>query len=372
MRWIITAVVILLVQVLSYGMALAVHWLIRPFVNISFLPILIGCLFVSNATLFGSISVGLYRLSAGWLAVLWIGALSASMSIIVILLFKKSGVFATTTYEPLIYRLVAIAGFLSLLGLSVYNAYTPKVRHLSITLDKPIPAPVTLALASDLHLGALVGTRQLAKLENLLTKHNVDILLMPGDIMDDNTEGFERYKMAQQLKRTLGSVSNISIVSLGNHDLYQTQAYESINQAIIDAGATVLNDETIQVAITKHGQTTHLNIIGRYDDHYTHRKQTNELVSLVDTAYPTILLDHRPSEIDSNSTLPIDLQVSGHTHNGQVFPANLIVQAINTVGYGHKKINETHFVVSSGYGFWGVPFRLGSQAEIWVIHLTGQ
>lgn len=371
MRWIITAVVILLLQGLSYGMALAMHWLTRPFVNVSFLPILIGCLLVSNIALFGSMAVGLYRLSAGWLAVLWIGTLSALISVIVIVLLKKSGIF-TATFEPLMYRLVAVAGFLSLLGLSVYNAYTPTVRHLTIKLDKPILAPVTLALASDLHLGALVGTGQLAKLENLLDRHNVDVLLMPGDIMDDNTEGFERYQMAEQLKHTLGSVSTMSVVSLGNHDLYQAKAYESINQAITDAGAIVLNDDTAQVAITKHGQTTHLNIIGRYDDHYTHRKPTAELVSLVDTRYPTILLDHRPSEIESNSTLPIDLQVSGHTHNGQVFPANFIVQAINKVGYGYEKVGDTHVVVSSGYGFWGVPFRLGSQAEIWIIQLTGQ
>lgn len=84
-----------------------------------------------------------------------------------------------------------------------------------------------------------------------------------------------------------------------------------------------------------------------------------------------ILLDHRPSQIDQNSQLPIDLQVSGHTHNGQIFPANFIVKAINRLGYGYQSFNNTHVVVSSGYGFWGVPFRLGSQSEVWVIKLVG-
>ena len=84
-----------------------------------------------------------------------------------------------------------------------------------------------------------------------------------------------------------------------------------------------------------------------------------------------ILLDHRPSDIDEHSQLPIDLQVSGHTHNGQVFPANFIVSAINRLGYGYEAIGQGHFVVSSGYGFWGIPFRLGSRSEVWLINVSG-
>lgn len=92
----------------------------------------------------------------------------------------------------------------------------------------------------------------------------------------------------------------------------------------------------------------------------------------VDTRHPVILLDHRPSEIDQNVQPPIDLQVSGHTYNGQVFPANFIVKALNRVAYGHEKIDSTHVVVSSSYGFWGVPFRLGLQAEVWIIDMRGK
>lgn len=84
------------------------------------------------------------------------------------------------------------------------------------------------------------------------------------------------------------------------------------------------------------------------------------------------ILDHEPNEIEKNVQLPIDLQVSGHTHNGQIFPANFIVKFINRLGYGYERINNTDVIVSSGYGFWGVPFRLGSQAELWVIDLVGK
>ena len=111
--------------------------------------------------------------------------------------------------------------------------------------------------------------------------------------------------------------------------------------------------------------------MGRFDNHKRQRVATTELLSQVNSAEPVVLLDHRPSAIIEHSQLPIDLQVSGHTHNGQIFPANFIVSAINRLGYGYEAIGKGHFVVSSGYGFWGIPFRLGSRSEIWIINLIG-
>ena len=66
------------------------------------------------------------------------------------------------------------------------------------------------------------------------------------------------------------------------------------------------------------------------------------------------------------------MQVSGHVHNGQIFPANFIVQRLNRIAYGYGKINDSHFFVTSGFGFWGVPFRLGSQSEVWIIDVKGK
>ena len=83
-------------------------------------------------------------------------------------------------------------------------------------------------------------------------------------------------------------------------------------------------------------------------------------------------MDHRPSDIEAHSKLPIDLQVSGHVHKGQIFPANLLAEYVNRRAYGHEKIGFGHYVVTSGYGFWGVPLRLGSQAEVWVIDVKGK
>ena len=65
----------------------------------------------------------------------------------------------------------------------------------------------------------------------------------------------------------------------------------------------------------------------------------------------------------------VDLQLSGHTHNGQFWPGNLIVKWIYEVGYGYKKIQDTHFYVSSGIGLWGPKYRIGTSSEIVIIDL---
>lgn len=367
MRWLILPVVLLVVQLLTYGLSVFVHWLLRPYVHIALMPILVVVFLLSNGLILAAF-LGYFRLSATWLGVLWIGFLALCVAFGLIFVLNKTGILPN---HPILPRVIALFCVGAFLGYSVYNAYSPVVRRVHIALDKPIPAPVVFGVASDLHLGSLVGVGQLNKLTKLIHENQIDVLLLPGDIMDDDTVAFEAHKMAAPLHDAF-SQSAVTVASLGNHDLYQTQAYASITQAIVDAGAILLNDQAVQLTITKDGKSTQLAVIGRFDDHKADRKSTQELLSGVNTDQMVVLLDHRPSQIEQNSQLPIDLQVSGHTHKGQVFPANFIVSAINRIGYGYEKINDTHFVVSSGFGFWGVPLRLGSRAEIWVITVTGK
>lgn len=358
--------VIVLIQLLSLGLAWALAWLVRPFWQVPFALIAIACLIVGNAVVFGGMGLSLFRLSANYLAILWIVFLSAFVSAFVIFALKKAGLD-----NGLVHRGIALISAVSLTVLSYWSAYSTTVRHLSIKIDKPMPTPVKLLVASDLHLGSMFGNQELQKLAQIIKDEGVDVMLMPGDIMDDNTEHFEKLAMADNFKATLNAPKFGSAVTLGNHDLYRKGAYSSINKAIKDTGALLLNDQIKTLIVEKDGKRTRLELVGRYDDHFDERLPTKQLLTKVDTNYPVILLDHRPTSIDEHSELPIDLQVSGHTHKGQVFPANFIVNAINRVGYGHQNINGVNFLVSSGFGFWGVPFRLGSRSEVWVIELSG-
>ena len=92
----------------------------------------------------------------------------------------------------------------------------------------------------------------------------------------------------------------------------------------------------------------------------------------IDKNYPIILMDHQPFGLNEAVAEGIDLQLSGHTHFGQLWPINYIVRAIYELAWGYKKIANTHFYVSDGVGTWGPPVRVGNRPEIVSIHITFQ
>lgn len=359
----LTTIVILL-QAFTYIAARGLGW----WLSLSpkrYRRLMIACFVIGNLFLLG-LFFGAFRLTLGYLSILWVLMMAMAVGFGVYLLLKmlkKPANQLTKIITPLV--------FVGLIILGVYRAYTPTIKYLSLTLDKPMPADVRIALVSDLHLGVMMGNRQLDKLAKLLNDKNIDVLLMPGDIMDDDVVYYHQERMQSHFAAVVASAS-VAVSSLGNHDIYRTHAQDDIIQAIQQAGSILLDDKVTTITITKSGQNIPLTMIGRIDDHDTSRATTAELVAMADISHPVILLDHRPSELEVNSHLPIDLQLSGHTHRGQMFPANLIVMAINRIGYGYDKVGDMHAVVTSGYGFWGIPLRIGSQAEIWIIDLSGR
>ena len=136
-------------------------------------------------------------------------------------------------------------------------------------------------------------------------------------------------------------------------------------QALRSAGVQVLRDA---VAVVDERVV----VVGRDDDMNSARPSLAALLKDVRRDLPVLVLDHRPTEILANVQTPMDIQFSGHTHNGQVFPANFIVRALYRLHYGHEQIEGKEIFVSSGYGFWGVPLRLGSRSEVLVIDVTGR
>ncbi len=151
--------------------------------------------------------------------------------------------------------------------------------------------------------------------------------------------------------------------TLGNHDLFGHQA--EIAAALQEAGISVLHDSAVLV-------DNRFWVLGRPDELDRQRADTADLLAKIDTERPVFLLDHRPTSIARHEKLPIDVQVSGHVHNGQIFPANLLVKLFNDLAYGYEARGRGHYFVTSGYGFWGVPLRLGSQSEVVVIDVAGE
>ena len=375
MRYAFFITIFLLLQLFSAGAALSLQWWLQPWITPALRIAIWSAIFIiTNGLLILSVKrafANSYRWVSGWMLVMHFMLLAA---LLISLLYGGywlvASLLGASLYQSNILsiglRALALVVFLGLFGFALYSAYVPVVRQLSISIDKPLSKPLRIAVASDLHLGRLFGVAAIDRLRHLVIKADADILLMPGDIMDDNTEAFDHYHMAKNLAELCSSLPYGVYATLGNHDLYGHE--RPISQALVDAGIHLLNDDVF--CVEHQGQAVWL--IGRFDNHKRQRVATTDLLARVDTSQPVILLDHRPSDIAEHSQLPIDLQVSGHTHNGQIFPANFIVKSINRIGYGYEAIGKGHFVVSSGYGFWGIPFRLGSRSEVWLITVSGQ
>lgn len=374
MRYAFFFTIFLLLQLFSLGTVLSIQWWLQPWITPTLQTVIwVSVFIITNGLLVLSVKrafANSYRWVSGWMLIMHFMILTAlAVSLFYggyLLVVALSGSTLHQSNEMAIgLRVLALFLFLGLFIYSLYSAYTPVIRKLSINIDKPLAKPLRIAVASDLHIGRLFGVKAIDRLQQLMIRSDADVLLMPGDIMDDNTDAFNKYHMEQNLAELCSSLPRGVYATLGNHDLYGHE--RPISEALQNVGIQLLNDEVL--CIQHEGQPVWL--VGRFDNHKRQRVATTDLLAQVDTSQPVILLDHRPSDIDNHSRLPIDLQVSGHTHNGQVFPANFIVNAINRVGYGYEQIGKGHFVVSSGYGFWGIPFRLGSRSEIWLIALSG-
>ena len=255
-------------------------------------------------------------------------------------------------------RSFAVVVYIGITGLAVFNAYSPVVHHLTVTTDKPLEKPMDIALVSDTHLGRWFGNRQIDKLVRIIDDQSPDVVVIAGDIMNDTTIAYDNTNMHERLSKLKAPLGVYA--TLGNHDY---RGYnEQITQAVEAAGIKALDNESVLL-------NDSVWLIGRSDDVDQTRLLATELLTQVDTAKPVVFLEHRPDGIKEISPLPIDLHLSGHTHGGQIFPLTTLMKWFKPLAHGNKTIEDTQFLVTSGYGFGPVPFRLGTRSEIWIVTL---
>lgn len=237
-----------------------------------------------------------------------------------------------------------------------YNAYSPVVRELTIEMD--VKEPMTMVVASDFHLGVLSHKDHLQKFVDLSNEHNPDVVLLVGDLVDDDPLWFVAKGMGEvmsQLKSTYGVYG-----VLGNHEYYGKKIPLLVEE-MKQANVKILLDETILV-----GERFYLT--GQEDITNKNRLSLHQLAP-EQKDLPWIVMNHTPNDLQTPANAGVDLHLSGHTHLGQMWPNHLITGKIFEVDYGYKKKKEMHTLVSSGFGFWGPPTRIGSRSEMWVVHI---
>lgn len=239
------------------------------------------------------------------------------------------------------------------------NAYSPVYKTYDITIPKQVKGrdSLKILMASDLHFGDLAGDKQARKLVEKINAREPDLVLFPGDLINDDITPYLEEGIPEILKEIKAPV----YASLGNHDRDDVDLVEIFN----NSGMKVLDDE---VLLLPEGIT----LIGRKDRGYqdVSRAELKELMKQVDLTKPNILLEHQPYDFDIAEKNGVDLILSGHTHRGQVAPGNLITDRLFENDWGYLKKVKLQSIVSSGYGFWGLPLRIGTRSEIVQINLT--
>lgn len=269
--------------------------------------------------------------------------------------FAPDGMIKLRTYVALI----------SLIATSIALVYgnirfnNPVVTNLSLeTSAKPQQnKSLRIVAASDIHLGTSIDKKRLDKFVNLINAQNPDIILLAGDITDRSIGPVVEQNMKEELS-LLKSKHGVYAIN-GNHEYYSGKL-EEINGYLESSGINVLCDDKILV-------DSSLYIVGRNDRTNRRRMPLSEITKELNKDLPVIMMDHQPYNLEDAEQNNIDLQISGHTHNGQFFPINLVVGAMFEKAYGYLKKGNTHYYVSSGLGIWGPHFRVGTKSELVVI-----
>lgn len=246
------------------------------------------------------------------------------------------------------------------------NALNPRITRLDLKISKKAGSLKTLhiAAASDIHLGTLVGPRRTAKLVRMLNECNADVILLAGDIVDEDLAPVIHNDLGRSLLKLKAPLGVYAIT--GNHEYIG--GAEAAVKYLEAHGIQMLRDTALEINNSFY-------LAGRNDRDSRRfsgkeRKGLDKVLVGVDLSLPVILMDHQPFNLQQVVDAGVDFQLSGHTHHGQLWPFNYITKAIYEVSWGYKKKGNSNFYVSSGYGGWGPPVRTGNRPEILDIYIT--
>jgi predicted MPP superfamily phosphohydrolase len=293
-----------------------------------------------------------------------------------------NGVVAITHNPPPFSTGVRLSCVSAIFGMSViitlagmWNADTPVVVTHDIAIDafqqtEGGDTPFKIAALSDVHLGQLTGPRYLKKLVNAVNEQFPDIVLLLGDTVDSDYF-FRDEDIVNEAAELLSSFNSRlgTWAILGNHDYYA--GADRVEKFLSRSEVAVLTDEAVNV----DGEIMLVGRVDRAASRYgVKRLDIADIVSLsapdgASIARLMVIMDHQPFDLDESMNYGADLQLSGHTHRGQIFPFNFIIASIYEKSYGLYKKGSTNYYISSGAGVWGSPVRTVGRPEIVIINV---
>jgi predicted MPP superfamily phosphohydrolase len=312
----------------------------------------------------------LYWIGSFWFAIMFYAFLIVVLAEITRLInipFHFLPINSSIAYQKLKYIvfLSSLSLMIILIFYGFFNARTPRIKELNITINKKAGniKELRIAMASDIHMGVLFGKKRMEKLTHDINNLNPDMVLFAGDILDEVQKPIFRDNTGEPLKNLKAPMGTYAIT--GNHE-YIGGINRSV-QYIESLGIKLIRDSVVKI-------NDNFYLAGREDkdiDRFTSkkRKELKEILAGIDPEVPLILMDHQPFNLKQAVDWGVDLQLSGHTHHGQFWPLNWVTNKVYEQSWGYKKKGNTQIYVSNGYGFWGPPIRIGNRPEIVLVRI---
>lgn len=321
------------------------------------------------------ISVNWFTTTLIWMGSFWLGIMVyLLLQIVVIDIFRglnaligffPSFITSNPAKSKEVTGIIVVTITLLVVGIGHLNTWFPAIREYNLDVEKPGGKLKDLHIVamSDIHLGTTIEKRHMAGIVKRVNALNPDIILIPGDLIDEDIRPVIQSNVGEKLKLLKAKYGVYAVT--GNHEyiggVTKAKRYLAEHNVNLLSDTAILIDESFYVA-------------GREDltiNSFTNlrRKSLSDIVDSLDKTKPIILLDHQPFKLEKVVENGVDLQLSGHTHHGQLWPFNYITKMVYELSWGYLKKGDTHFYVSSGVGGWGPPIRTVNRPEIISIKL---
>ena len=284
------------------------------------------------------------------------------------LLFGNVGTAVVGVVCAVIITTVSIYGMI--------NAGNIQTTKYDISIDKKAGNldSLNVVLIADLHLGYNIGCRHMEKMVEKINAQNPDLVVVAGDIFDNEYEALENPDRLAAILRGIQSKYGV-YACYGNHDIQEKilagftfggkekkESSVKMDKFLEKAGITLLRDEytLIDNSFYLYGRPDYERP-GRGIDE---RKSPQEITADMDLSLPVLVIDHEPRELQELADAGVDADLCGHTHDGQLFPGNLTIKLMWENACGYLKKDNMHSIVTSGVGLFGPNMRVGTKSEI--------
>ena len=264
----------------------------------------------------------------------------------------------------------------------IFHATNTQITEYSIGVEKKNGKldEINAVMVADLHMGLNIGVNEMEKMAALINECEPDIVFICGDIFDNIYDALDDPEKLIEIFKGIKTKYGI-YACYGNHDVDEkvlagfTFNYSEkkvsdprMDEFLSRAGINLLRDEYVLIddSFYVYGRPDRSKPGRDIDD----RKTPKELMASIPQGYPVIVLDHQPRQQDELAENGCDVDLCGHTHDGQIFPANILVSMLYENSYGYKKFGNMHNIVTSGVGLFGPYMRVGTRSEICNIKIS--